>query len=243
MATPLEQKSTVAEIQERFDRDVDRFADLSTGQAATLDAPLVMDLIAQAAVRTTPEFQHVLDIGCGAGNNTLKLREITPRDFAVDLLDLSQPMLERARQRVAAANRGSIVTIQHDFRNANLVDNAYDIVIAAAVLHHLRDDADWETTFAKLYRIVRPGGSIWITDLVSHEISAVRAMMWERYGAYLSSLGGDAYRDQVFAYIDREDSPRPVTYQLNLLQRVGFHRVELLHKNTTFAAFGAVKRG
>ena len=65
--------------------------------------------------------------------------------------------------------------------------------------------------------------------------------MWQRYGVYLESVGGEAYRDAIFANIDMEDSPRPVTYQLELLRRVGFRTVDLLHKNSTFAAFGAVK--
>lgn len=47
-------------------------------------------------------------------------------------------------------------------------------------------------------------------------------------------------RDQI-AVINREDLPRPVTYQLELLRSVGFRTVELLHKNCCFAAFGAVK--
>lgn len=58
-----------------------------------------------------------------------------------------------------------------------------------------------------------------------------------------ATIDADEYRDKVFAYIDREDSPRPVTYQLDLLRRVGFGQVELLHKNSCFAAFGAVKTG
>jgi tRNA (cmo5U34)-methyltransferase len=45
----------------------------------------------------------------------------------------------------------------------------------------------------------------------------------------------------VFDYIDREDSPRPVAYQLDLLRRVGFSEVDLLHKNSCFAAFGGEK--
>jgi tRNA (cmo5U34)-methyltransferase len=77
--------------------------------------------------------------------------------------------------------------------------------------------------------------------LVFHETEQVQAMMWARYGDYLQSLGGGEYREKVFAYIDREDSPRSVTYQMNLLQKVGFVQVELLHKNSCFAAFGAVK--
>jgi tRNA (cmo5U34)-methyltransferase len=60
-------------------------------------------------------------------------------------------------------------TIHEDFRTAELADGAYDVVLAAAVLHHLRDDADWLAAFAKLHRIVAPGGSVWITDLVWHE--------------------------------------------------------------------------
>jgi tRNA (cmo5U34)-methyltransferase len=45
----------------------------------------------------------------------------------------------------------------------------------------------------------------------------------------------------VFAYIDKEDTPRPLLFQLDLLRRVGFAQVEVLHKNVCFAAFGACK--
>ena len=65
--------------------------------------------------------------------------------------------------------------------------------------------------------------------------------MWQRYGDYLCALGGEDYRQNVFDYIDKEDSPRPVTYQLDLLRTVGFDQVELLHKNSCFAAFGAIR--
>ena len=108
-------------------------------------------------------------------------------------------------------------------------------------MHHLRDDKDWETTFQKIYNLTAPGGSVWISDLVFHETENVQSMMWERYGNYLSSLGGEDYKNQVFDYIEKEDSPRPVTYQLDLLRKVGFSHVELLHKNSCFAAFGAIK--
>ena len=66
--------------------------------------------------------------------------------------------------------------------------------------------------------------------------------MWRRYGEYLQATGGEDYRDRVFAYIENEDSPRPVTYQLDLLRKVGFDQVELLHKNACFAAFGAIRK-
>jgi tRNA (cmo5U34)-methyltransferase len=241
MNTPLEQKSSVEAIKSRFDQDVERFSSLDAGQTTTIDGPLTMSLIAQAAVKVTPHIQRVLDIGCGAGNNTLKLLQSTS-PFDCDLVDLSRPMLERAQQRIGDVNTGRIRSYQGDFRSLDLPAGAYDIILAAAVLHHLRDEQDWEATFAKIYHLTAPGGSVWITDLVSHEISAVQAMMWQRYGDYLRELGGQTYQENVFAYIDREDSPRPVTYQLELLKKVGFTQVDLLHKNANFAAFGAVKR-
>jgi len=242
MRTPLEKKSTLEEIKKRFDKDVDRFSNLETGQSATIDAPLAMELITQAAVKSTPNIRRVLDIGCGAGNNTLKLLQYAS-PFDCDLIDLSLPMLEKARERISSVNSGKIKTIQGDFREIDLPDLGYDVIMAATVLHHLRDDQDWEKAFNKLYRLTAPGGSIWITDLVSHESKAVHSLMWERYGEYLCSLGGADYRTKVFEYIDKEDSPRSVTYQLDLLRKVGFTHTDLLHKNSCFAAFGAVKTG
>ena len=240
MNTPLEKKSSTKEIKARFDNDVERFSDLATGQTATIDAPLAMELITQAAYKSTLHIGRILDIGCGAGNNTIKLSQyVSP--FDCDLIDLSLPMLEKARERISAVNTGKISTIQGDFRNIDLPDQGYDVILAAAVLHHLRNEQDWESTFRKLYRLTAPGGGVWITDMVSHENDAIQSLMWERYGEYLCSVGGEEYRTKVFDYIDKEDSPRPVTYQLDLLRKVGFKNIELLHKSSNFAAFGAIK--
>lgn len=233
-------KSTVEEIRQRFDVDVERFSNLETGQSATVDAPLAMTLVARAAAATTPGARSLLDVGCGAGNYTLKVLEHLP-DLDVTLIDLSQPMLERATQRVQPATRGSLRTIQGDIRLVSLPAQHFDIVLAAAVLHHLRDDSEWEQAFSRFHRILRPGGSLWIFDLISSSIPAVGQVMHQQYGDYLTRLRDEAYRDQVFAYVDREDTPRSLPFQLDLLRQVGFHSVEILHKNICFAAFGAVK--
>jgi tRNA (cmo5U34)-methyltransferase len=240
MKTPLERKSSVEEIRSRFDDDVERFANLETGQTSTMDAELAMELISQAAFATTRKIRRVLDVGCGAGNNTLKLAETTPH-FDSYLVDLSRPMLERAVARIGPVIHGSVTPLAGDFREVDLPFNTFDVILAAAVLHHLREETDWKTAFERLYRLTAPGGTVWITDLVSHEIPAADELMWKRYGTYLESIGGADYRDKVFDYIDREDSPRPVTFQLDLLRDVGFSRVEILHKNSCFAVFGAQK--
>ncbi|MDO5686081.1 MAG: class I SAM-dependent methyltransferase [Neisseria sp.] len=241
MKTSLECKSSTDEIKQRFDRDVERFSNLQTGQVSTIDAPLMMELITQAAVCATANIKNVLDIGCGAGNNTLKLLNHIP-SFDCDLVDLSPAMLHKARERIAEVNTGNIQTFSEDFRTVELPDQKYDVILAAAVFHHLREDQDWESTFKKVYDLTAPGGSVWISDFIAHETDSVQSLMWQRYGDYLDGVGGAAYRQKVFDYIDQEDSPRPVTYQLELLKQVGFEHVEILHKNSCFAAFGAIKR-
>jgi tRNA (cmo5U34)-methyltransferase len=233
-------KSTVEEIRERFDRDVERFSNLETGQTATMDAPLMLDLVADAAQRTTPHARALLDIGCGAGNYALKLLQALP-GMSVTLVDLSRPMLDRAVARVAAATDARVDAKQGDIRHLDLGHEAFDVITAAATLHHLRTDDEWEQVFGACYQALRPGGSFWIVDLVSHDSAALQALMWSRYGDYLAGVGGSAYRDRVFAYVEQEDSPRSVTYQVDLLRRTGFDEVDVLHKHACFAAFGGVK--
>ena len=233
-------KSTVEEIRERFDNDVERFSNLETGQSATIDSPRSLELGARTVATLNKDASDVLDIGCGAGNYTLRLLQELP-GLNCTLVDLSAPMLERANTRVTAAGAGAVTTIQQDIREVELAENSYDVVVAAATLHHLRTDAEWEAVFASVYRALKPGGSFWITDLIEHSIAAVQTLMWERYGEYLTSLKGTEYRDHVWAYIAKEDTPKPLIYQLDLLRKVGFAEIEVLHKNSCFACFGGIK--
>ena len=234
-------KSTPEEIRKRFDADVERFSNLETGQSATVDAPLSLELIAKAARAVRPDAATLLDIGCGAGNYTLKLLEYLPLK-AVTLIDLSRPMLDRAVERIqAAAPAVEITATQADIRAIMLPFQSFDVAVAAATLHHLREAHEWNNVFAAVYRALRPSGSFWISDLVAHQSPAVQHVMWERYGEYLESLKGPEYRDKVFGYIEAEDTPRPLVWQLDLLARTGFHGMEVLHKNSCFAAFGAIK--
>jgi tRNA (cmo5U34)-methyltransferase len=178
-------KSTVDEIRARFDAEVERFSNLATGQSATIDAPLVLELICQAAASVTPGARHILDVGCGAGNYTLKLLSALP-DCDVTLIDLSRPMLDRAVERITPATRGTVRAIQGDIRDIDLAVESYDVIVAAAVLHHLRERTQWVSVYGRLHDALRPGGSLWVSDLVSHDLPGVQELMWRRYGEYLT---------------------------------------------------------
>lgn len=233
-------KSTVDQIRDHFDNHVEQFSNLATGQAALIDAPLSLALIADAASSVTPRAASLLDVGCGAGNYTLKLLERLP-NLEVTLVDLSRPMLDRALERVSRVTSGKVTALQGDIRELPLGEARFDIIAAAAVLHHLREAEEWRGVFSKFHTSLKAGGSLWISDLIEHSDARVQSLMWRRYGAFLTQCQDAAYRDWVFAHIEEEDTPRPLMFQLDLLRAVGFKEVEILHKNSCFAAFGAIK--
>lgn len=233
-------KSTLLEIQQRFDNDVERFSNLETGQISTVDAALSLELLTQIAASVCPNAKSVLDLGCGAGNFTLKLLDLIP-DLDCTLVDLSLPMLDKAKERIAKVSQGKISTVQTDFLNLQLPAETFDIVVTGAAMHHLRTDEEWETVFTKIFKSLKKGGCFWISDLILHDNPAINKLMWKRYADYLEGIGGKAYQENVFAYIDKEDTPRSVMYQLDLMKKIGFSTVDVLHKNSCFSVFGGIK--
>src|SRR5215813_6283362 len=226
----ITRKSTPEEIRQRLDHDVERFSNLETGQSATADAPLGLELIVSAAAAVNPGAASLLDIGCGAGNYTLKMMRSLPLR-SVTLVDLSKPMLDRAVQRIRAADAElEITAVQADIRGTALTPGSFDVAVAGAALHHLREDAEWQNVFRTVHESLKAGGSFWIWDLVTHEPAMLHEVMWRRYGEYLVGLKGPDYRDKVFAYIEAEDTPRTLGWQLDQLRAAGFQFVEVLHK-------------
>jgi len=233
-------KSTIEEIKQRFDNDVERFSNLDTGQVSTIDAKITLELITEASKRIVPNAQNLLDVGCGAGNYTLMmLTKIA--NLNCTLIDLSKPMVDKAFERVSQKTNKKVTTCQGDIREVELPQNHYDIILAGAVLHHLRDEKDWETTFRKLYTLLKPGGCLMISDLITQDTPILNDYIWEKYGDYLEAIQGKEYRQKVLEYIEKEDSPRSMNFQLDLMKQVGFRKVEILHKNMCFGAFGGIK--
>ena len=74
--------------------------------------------------------ETVLDLGCGAGNFSLKLAPLFALE-KVTLVDLSANMLDRAMERLGG--RGvELRAVQCDVRDLDLEPDSQDIIVAAA---------------------------------------------------------------------------------------------------------------
>ena len=72
--------------------------------------------------------------------------------------------------------------MQTDIREIDLGRERFDIVVAAAVLHHLRTDDEWRAVFAAIHAALRPGGSFWIFDMIESTLGPVEGADAKAYG-------------------------------------------------------------
>lgn len=238
----MKTKKSPEQLRERFNEDVERFSNLETAQQSIMDAPYMLRLLAKSAITLTHPINHILDVGCGAGNNALMLLTLAnSQNIAVDLLDIAPNMLARAKERVRAQTSAPIATLEGDIRLVDLPRDHYDVITAAAVLHHLRGEEEWREVFTKLLNALRPGGTFWVSDLVLETAPSLSGLSRQTYSDYLERTGGASYRDEILSSIDACDTPRPLLWQLRLLEEVGFTQIEILHKHACFAAYGARK--
>lgn len=123
------------------------------------NANLTRDLD-QRIVRETltgRRFQHILEIGCGTGKNTVLLAEIGRQ---VHALDFSAGMLEQARAKVRADHvRFETADLTQRW---NCADAAYDLIVCCLVLEHIQD---LKHIFAEAARVLTPGGGFLIHEL------------------------------------------------------------------------------
>ena len=161
-------KSTTDEIRVRFDNDVERFSNADTGQTATMDSALALSLIEKCIVRMNPKAETLCDIGCGAGNFSLRVVRQIP-GIACTLIDLSKPMLDRAVERITNAGGNVEMVLQEDIRTVPLKAGHYDIIIAAAVLHHLRSREEWNAVLLSIFNSLKKGGTFWMWDLIRYD--------------------------------------------------------------------------
>jgi SAM-dependent methyltransferase len=106
---------------------------------------------------------RVLDVGAGAGTDTLIAARLVGSQGKVFALDMTPAMLAKLRANLALANAVNVEVIEGYAEAIPLPDASVDVVTSNGVLNLVPDKP---TAFAELSRVLRPGGKAQIADII-----------------------------------------------------------------------------
>lgn len=110
----------------------------------------------------------VADVGTGTG---YLARGLASKAAQVVAIDSSTAMLEVAGTDLAHEGIGNVTLLEGDAHDLPLEDNSQEMVYANLLLHHLQEPA---IAVKEMYRILKPGGRVVITDVLHHHHAWVK---------------------------------------------------------------------
>jgi phosphatidylethanolamine/phosphatidyl-N-methylethanolamine N-methyltransferase len=112
---------------------------------------------------------RILEVGVGTG---ISLPDYAATNRIVGV-DLSEPMLRKAQERVASKRLTNVEALAvMDAQRLGLPDAAFDVVVAQYVITVVPDP---EATLDEFLRVVRPGGEIILVNHIGAEAGLRRA--------------------------------------------------------------------
>jgi len=107
------------------------------------------------------EGQRVLEIGCGTGNLTIRVKRAQPGTDVVGS-DPDPLALKRAQRKV---KRLTGIRFEQGYaQRLPYEDGEFDRVLSSMMLHHLDSDAK-PAAAAEIFRVLRPGGRLYLVDM------------------------------------------------------------------------------
>jgi arsenite methyltransferase len=121
---------------------------------------------AVALAADIPEGATVLDLGCGAGvDSLLAARRVGPRGHVVGI-DFSPPMLERARCAVREARGANVSPVRAAAEQLPLRTDSIAIALVNGIFNLNPARA---AIFREIARVVAPGGAVYAAELILKE--------------------------------------------------------------------------
>ncbi len=219
-----------------FDENVARVFDDMISRSVPLYAdvqrslPVLADLLDHDQIK-------VVDLGCSTGTSLIHLARCLPdRNLELIGVDNSTAMLQRCHEKLARFEMLDLVrTVE-----ANLCDFEFEDASVVLMNYTLQfvDVEERANILSKIYRSIRPGGFLLVSEKVVHHQPQVDDALVELYFEFkrrqgYSELEISRKRDA----LENVLVPLTVDQNVSMLEQAGFNRVEMLLKWFNFATF------
>ena len=110
--------------------------------------------------------ERVLDLGCGAGTDSLIASQMVGPAGSVTGIDMTAEMLAKARRAAAEMGAANVEFVEGEIERLPFADESVDVVISNGVIDLLPDK---DVVFAEIHRVLSSGGRIQLADVTIQE--------------------------------------------------------------------------
>ena len=198
----------------------------------------VIDLSAQYAIAPST----IVDLGCSRGENIARLAATLTGEHHFFGVDVSEPMLQAARERfIAEIQAGQIRIEDFDLRQGYPAVNNVSVTLAVLTLQFTPIEYR-QQIIRNIYKSTRQGGCLILVEKVLGASADLNDCMVKLYYA-LKGQNGYSNDDIQRKRLSLEGILVPVTAKWNeeLLKSAGFNQIDCFWRWMNFAGWIAVK--
>ena len=142
------------------------------------------------ALASIKEGETVLDLGSGAGFDSLLAAARVGMSGKVIGVDMTPEMIETARGNAAKGNYSNVEFRLGELENLPVADGSIDVVISNCVINLVPDK---KKAFEEAFRVLKPGGRLMVSDIVL--LRSLPDFVMISVAAYVGCISGAAMKE------------------------------------------------
>ena len=209
-----------------------------------------LSIIARLAIEFVSDQPRVLDIGCGYGDVTAEILELSPL-ASVCMVDFSEEMLRLAGERFGNNNRVKI--IEHDLNNGipdKLESSKFDAIVSCHALHHVEHE-NKVGLYTQIRQLLDEGGLFINGDRFTGESPVITGWEFDNWITWMTKqIKNELGIDRTFIEVKKTqmesderlgDKPATVWDTQRDLRQAGFQYVDCVWKSHNVGIIVATK--